>query len=204
MLNVVTWIRPFSKSTLLLASAAIVAVLTGCGPPWRVIKQANPNPMMGQKNFVVDNIHFENLHVGKKTVQEYLAGKEQKTQDSFQADLLDGNKIFQGSMIERSGALAVSMNTAPQPGAFFVKPTVEHYEPGNFNGFVNIPTTVNMKVEILNDQGAALDEFTIVWNEAATLYNPASGTRFRQSVKQLGYLASRYLAERTGLTPAKK
>jgi hypothetical protein len=199
-----TLLRPFSKSTLLLAAAAIIAITTGCGPPWRVIKQANPNPMMGQKNFVVDNIHFENLKVGKKTVQEYLAGKEQKTQDSFQADLLDGNKIFQGSVIERSGALQVSMNTAPQPGSFFVKPTVDLYEPGNFNGFVNIPTNVNMRLEILNDQGAALDEISLAWSEPATLYNPASGTRFRQSVKQLGYIAARYLAERSGTAPTKR
>lgn len=204
MQNLVSWIRPFSKTTILLATAAVIAIATGCGPPWKIVKQANPNPMMGQKNFVVDNIHYENLKVGKKTVQEYLAGKEQKTQDSFQADLTDGNKIFQGSMIERSGGMNVTMNTAPQPGSFFVKPTVEMYEPGNFNGFVNIPTTVTMRLEILNEQGAVLDEITTAWTEPATLYNPASGTRFRQSTKQLGYIVTRYLMERAGLVVKKK
>lgn len=195
--------KSFSKSTLLLAAAFAFALATGCGPPWRVIKQANPNPMMGQKNFIVDNIHYENLHVGKKTVQEYLAGKEQKTQDSFQADLTDGNKIFAGSLVERSGGLSVQMAPAPAPGSFFVKPTVDTYEPGNFNGFVNIATQVHMRLEILNDQGAVLDEIALVWSEPATLYNPGSGTRFRQSTKQLGYIAARYLAERSGAVTKK-
>lgn len=190
--------KSFSKSTLLLASAVVFAMAAGCGPPWRVIKQANPNPMMGQKNFIVDNIHYENLLVGNKSVQDYLAGKEQKTQDSFQADLTDGNKIFAGSLVERSGGLSVQMGTAPAPGAFFVRPVVDKYEPGNFNGFVNIATQVHMRLEILNDQGAVLDEIGMAWSEPATLYNPGSGTRFRQSTKQLGYIAARYLGERSG------
>jgi hypothetical protein len=91
---------------------------------------------------------------------------------------------------------------APPPvaaGPFIVRVNIDLVEPGNFNGFFNIDTTVRATVSVFGPQGEPLGQNGLATVVRSSLGNPSSGGRMREAGEQLGEQLGHYLLRRTGL-----
>ena len=128
-------------------------LVVGCGPPWVIVRQGNPNPLTTSSQFAVDNTTFTNLMVARKTEAEYLADKKPETQQSFQNDKLAFLAGFTTGIQGARGPLDV-VGAEGLTGRFAIRSNVEFIEPGNFNGFVNVATEMRTRVSIADTPGS--------------------------------------------------
>ncbi len=63
------------KLLALLIAALGLAFGQGCVPHWTVVKQATPNPFVGQNKFVLAEPSFEGLMVQERPEAEFKAGR---------------------------------------------------------------------------------------------------------------------------------
>jgi hypothetical protein len=179
-----------------LAAFLVTAVLftTGC-QSWVVVKQANPNPMVGKTAFALESLHFEAVSIGGKTETAYLSDKEEKTKQSWEADKTDSTRIF-GERV-RAGVKSVTFTDAATPGAqFLVRALVTYWEPGSFAVVVNIPSEMRISLTVSDDKGAILDEVAFKRQIGASMTSPSSGDRMRSAAQVLGDDVARYLNTR--------
>ena len=184
-----------------LALAVLAATAAGCGPSWRVLRQATPNPILGQKAFAVEVVSYEGLRVGSKLESDWLAEKAkdkedgQKSIQSFIQDKTDGGQEFVKALGAELLHAALSVS-APAAGVVSVRPHVTYYEPGVYAGIFAIPTEVVLEAQFLDANGQVADEVVFRQVVPATLYNPSSGGRMRTAMSELGEQVAEYLVER--------
>lgn len=189
--------------TSLLAAAALSLTAlagVGCGPPGIVIRQAAPNPMAGKLEFAVDPVAYTNLMVGDKTEAAYLSDKKPEQQQGFEADKAETAKNLIEVLVANAGSRNIKI--APSggaPGPFNIRTTITFFEPGNFNGFVNIPSTLKATMQVVDAGGQLLDEVQFQTSVSASLANPSSGGRMHTAGKQIGADMARYLMFRTAV-----
>ncbi len=189
--------RCLSRLAALLITAALFT--TGC-QSWVVIKQANPNPMVGKTAFAIESLHFEAVSIGGKTETAYLADKEDKTKQSWETDKTEAMRIF-GERV-RADVKGVTFTDAATPGAqFLVRALVTYWEPGAFTGVINLPSEMRISLTVSDDKGAILDEVAFKRQIGASLSSPSSGDRMRSAAESLGADVARYL--NTRVTAAK-
>jgi hypothetical protein len=176
---------------VLFASSLLALALIGCGPRWQIVAQATPNPMSASSKFFVEPLHFENLIVGGKNEDAYQATKSPEQQASWKSDKDGMAAEFANGYSEERDAVGVAASPA---GAFTVRPHITFIEPGFNIGIASHPAEVRINVQILNEQNAVVDEFTI--SSSTNAY--ATGTRVRIAAKDLGVVTARYMKARTG------
>ena len=188
--------RVMNRALLFLACLGLAFFSIACGPPWKVVRQASPNPMSQTSRFFLDAVSFDGLSVGGKSEQEWQAEKDSAQQASWQADKAALASEFSAAFDEsREG---VARMTTP-PGDFTITPHVVWLEPG-FNALVaSHPTEVKIDVQIVDAKGALVDEFTVDAAIQATISNEALGSRLREAGKYLGKVTAKYMKERIGL-----
>lgn len=173
-------------------------VVAGCGSPWVIVRQGNPNPLTPATQFAIDNTTFSQLEVGKKTEGDYLAGKTAEQQQSFQNDKMAFTGGFSTGMQGQRGTLDIA--AADQlAGRFVVHSNVTFLEPGNFNGFYNLATQMRTHVVITDPSNAPIDEIEIRCVVGADLYHPSVGVRVTECGRLTGKYAARYLRQRVGI-----
>ena len=191
------------KTILWKAALPIFALAFGCGPSWVLVKQATPNPLVGQKNFSVDLVNFDSMLVGrpgKITEAEWVAKKKPEDQPKFQADLAESKQRLNQQFVEQLSTMAVSrgwqLATAVTPGTFVIKPVVVELEPG-YNIFISrAPATVKIHVHIFDPAGAELDVLEVVASADAGSYGKMAD-RLGVTGQSMGNQAARYIDSRT-------
>jgi hypothetical protein len=175
------------------ALAVLLSTLSfACGHPWTVIRQANPDPFVGRPDLLVEPLHFENTQVGEKSEAQYAAEKQPQEQDSWKADKQGMSERFEaGLMSEGEGALHVG-----GAGGARVRPIVTFIEPGFYAYVASHPSQVEMDVQILDANGQVQDEIGVKVAVAASMTDPASGSRLRQAAERLGRIIAQYLKTR--------
>ncbi len=179
--------------TLLIAAMGLLA---GCVPPWTVIRQIVPNPMLGQTTFVVMPIDFAGVQVGSGSEGSYLADKDADSRRSWADDKASMNSLFAGAL--RSHAREDGLNVVPpsQAAPFVIHSKVVFIEPGFFTAFVNKDSEVQMFITITTADGMVLDELALAHATPSTLTTPGVGHRLRDDAEALGRYAARYLITR--------
>lgn len=129
----------------LLTSTFLAA---GCMPPWFVVRQATPNPLLGQSQFTLHPIDFQSLMVGDKSQGAYLGGKDPEQRAGWQADLVAMNQIFTSRVASTPGLQVAP--AYPHSTGFSIVPRIVFIEPGFFAGIVSAPTQVRMVLQIVN------------------------------------------------------
>lgn len=196
-------LKRLASSCLLLAA---VAFAVGCGPAWTVVKQANPNPLTPQKSFAVEPVRFDGLMVGKKSEAEYLAShaKDAQFEGKWKGDQASIDQAFSSTLAAEAKGLQVAAGAPAAPGPYVLRPHVTFIEPGVFTMVFNIPSEVQMTLQVVDAAGAVVDEITMKRSVApgnimGVPVNVSVGERLRECGKQLGAIAARYLRDRTGL-----
>jgi hypothetical protein len=175
------------------AVVAFLWLLAACAPPWQIVRQATPNPFLGQQAFVIAPMSFVNLVVGEKPEAVYLAGKDPAQRGSWDQDKAAMAQHFFESV--RGSAQGISIQPGSQ-GAFVVEPQVSFIEPGFYVGVAARSSEINMVLRIRKG-GVLLDEISIGGNVPANLFNPSVGGRLREGASALGGITGRYLVHRT-------
>jgi hypothetical protein len=198
------------RSVLLLAFTVFALLITGCSPPWAVIHQTTPNPFVGQHKFAVAPTDFSQLHVGNKTEAEYLAGKNEKQQASFQTDKLGANEEFTKELINRAHADGVDivLATGPSDAPFVIRPTMTFFEPGFYAGVVASPSRLDVNFKITDADGKVIDEILMTHLSQAPTANQgligvlsnidkmSSGGRIRADAAWIGKTGGKYVMTR--------
>lgn len=175
---------------------AISFLFIACGPPWQVVRQAVPNPLLGKTQFVLKPIDFSGLRVGEKTEQGYLAEKDEETRGKWVGDKKAMNEEFANSLMAeaRDNGIIVQMGGE---GEYTVEPKIPWLEPGFYVGVAAKNSETHMTLIIRDKAGQVVDEITMKHSTTANLTNPAVGNRLRDDAEGLGDYAARYLATRS-------
>jgi len=198
------------SSALLLVFTALALLLIGCEPPWAVVQQTTPNPFANQRRFAVAPTDFSVLRVGSKSEAEYLAGKDEKQQLSFQTDKAAANEELTRALIghAHSAGVEIVLATGPTDGPFVIRPAMIFFEPGFYAGVIASPSRLDVSVKITMPDGTVLDEILMSHRTAAPTMNNnllgaminidkmSSGGRLRADAEWIGKTGGKYLMTR--------
>ena len=183
---------------MMLAALGLSLFSVACGPPYKVVSQASPNPFLGATKFVVMPVDYTGLTVGSKSEQEYKDSKSDKQSDSFEGDKEGVNAEFTRELSAAAADAGISVHAAAgEINTFVIKPVVSSVEPGFYAYVASHPSRVTMSVKITGADGKELDEIIVEHQTSATMTNPSSGGRLRSDGKTLGKYVARYLEDRT-------
>src|SRR5687768_14173875 len=99
---------------LLLAAAS-------CGPPWQVLKQASPNPLLGKGDFVVVPLDFTGLQVGDQPEGAWMAEQDADEKQSWQGDKEGMNAEFLKALTVTAAESGIKISQPPATAAFVVQ-----------------------------------------------------------------------------------
>ncbi|MFO0553893.1 MAG: hypothetical protein U0271_36255 [Polyangiaceae bacterium] len=191
------WKAPSLAKWLFAILVPLALVLAGCEPRWLVVTQAQPNPFVNKTKYAAVAVSFDNVRVGKKTMEQYIADMKDDDKASFAADRKAMNEEFLSSLVaagERRGLAVEKDGTAE----FVVKASVYFLEPGFYAVVASKPSEVRMEVKLTDRDGKVLDAFKIsVKVDTQNFGNVSSGARFRQCAGLLGTLVAEYIDRRT-------
>ncbi|HZO12658.1 MAG TPA: hypothetical protein VFB62_05360 [Polyangiaceae bacterium] len=176
--------------------ALFVIALPACGPPWSVVRQAVPNPLLGQKHFVVMPIDFSGLSVGEKSEAGYLAEKDEESRRNWLGDKAAMNEEFGRALTGEAHERGIIVMDPRGRANFVVHPKISWLEPGFYTYFANQPSEVRMTLVISDPNGTVVDEIAMRHSTPASLSNPAVGNRLRDDAEGLGHITGEYLASR--------
>lgn len=187
------------RTFALVAPLALASVLVGCGPSWVVVKQATPDPFLGQKKFGVLPVDYSGLHVGEKDEASYLAEKDAETRNNWAGDKLGLNDKFAESLMEEARAAGVEVvkATGPADAPFMIRPHVAWLEPGYYIGISSGSSQVKMTLQITAPDGTVIDEVQLEHGTAGSISSASTGQRLRSDGEGLGETAAKYLAFRS-------
>lgn len=181
------------RRTFLAGATALASLLlVGCGPSWRVIVAATPNPLYLKGTFALLPIDYSGLHVGGKTEAEYLSEKKDTTRESWAGDKGAINEEFAASIMAQGGKEGLTVLPGPGPAPFQIRPRVQHIEPGFYVGVASGASAVTMDLMITTPDGKLVDHVEIISQSS----DYSTGGRLRQDGKALGKSAAKYLAVR--------
>lgn len=176
----------------LLSLAALVSV-TACGPAWVVVKQANPDPMVGAKKFAA-TVDFSGMKYNGKDEATFVAAKPEnkegweKSKEAFQTNYLDTFK---------AKAKDAGYEVVDADAQFTVKIAVGDIDPGYYAVMSQNPSTTPITLFVMGPDGAVVDEVTMRSRTNGDTFHPSPDSRIREDALTLAKLTVKYLNTRT-------
>ncbi len=175
-----------------LTSLGIVlagAFVLGCGTTWSVVRQASPDPMVGQGKFGILPIDYSQVRVGDKSEAGYLAATDERERSGFAEGKATLEETFRRTLRTAAGKRGVVVVAADGPGEapFLIRPSVAFLQPGSG------ASRVEMDVKIVGADGEVVDEIQLSHSSDAQ-----SGGRLRVDGQALGTLVADYVQSRVG------
>lgn len=169
-------------------------LLLGCSPAWRVIRQADPNPLKNQGSIGVEQVSFKGLVVGGDSEVAYLGGLAEKQRRRWGTTKRAMTQSFLKSLKSHVVGFSVSQDTEYEK--FRIVPTVTSIEPGATAGETVQSSRVVMGVTIVDKKGDLLDEIKIEVSVSSALSSPSIRGRLQDAAAELGKVLGDYLISR--------
>jgi hypothetical protein len=188
------------RRLVVLAFTALSFLFIGCAPKWTVIRQAEPNPFLGKKEFAVLPVDYKDLKIGEKTEQEYRDSKEAKTEGKFDGDkeAVSEKLIAAMKAQAKDEGLRVDSAAGEVKAPFIVKPWVQFMEPGFYAYMVNRNSEMRVRVTIETADGKELDVIELTHETPASMGpNISAGGRWRSDADWIGDAIGEYLIMRS-------
>jgi hypothetical protein len=192
--EVIRRVRRGWPALALAAVAGLVLASSGCIKPWKVYRQATPNPFLAGADFRVEKMGFQGLMVGNVSEAHHLTKKDAGQRASWEEDKLAMDQAYRAEIVGHAQSHGIRFHAGAK---YAVHTSVTHIEPGFYVGVAAAPTEVSMNVTIKDAQGNVLDVIGISVQVEASLYKPSVGQRVREAAGYLGRIVARYLNERT-------
>ncbi len=187
----------------LLAAAFVVLVsgLGGCAPRFQVVAQATPDPFLEQRMFAIAPMDSSELHVGKKTESEFLAGKDQDVRQRFLEDKKTVTDIYVQELTAEANLakIAILKSDETSSAPFIIRPSLKLLQGGFYSPTKSAPSAVEMTVKITTPDGKVLDEITLSHSTPASMTNASSTSRLHDDAEALAEITVDYLKSR--ITP---
>jgi hypothetical protein len=169
----------------------------GCGPPWTIVVQATPNPLLSQASFVEEPVELTGLGVGESTEKVYLEGKDGETRASWQVAKKALAKSFDEALASAAKARGLTITPkSGKPAGFTIAPAVRWIEPGFKGQTAAAPSRVKMVIQIKGANGAVLDQIEIQHGTPANSTHETIESRLVADGASLGELCADYLKSR--------
>jgi hypothetical protein len=176
-----------------------LCVAFACGPSYQVLRQTRPNPLVGQRGFVVEPLHTEGMSVGRLAESEWMQRKtvwQRERYELMKAQMSD-------EFARRVAARAAYLDIATAPSAtprWIIRPVLTFLEPGFYAGFTSESTELDLVVKILDPSGQfEIDEVMLQEKVDAHFWDAGRGPRIHKAMIRLGDQFADYLRKRTSL-----
>lgn len=194
------------RRSVLLLVALLAVFLTGCGANISVLRQASPNPFVGQKSYALTPLDTKGLLVGELSEDKYLESKDADQKKSFTEDKDAMAQLFESKLVESARDAGIQVGPAGK-APFVIHARVIRVEPGFYAVIASAPSEVTIRVSISSPDGKVLDEIELThqtdsksgMSVGGISTNPSSGGRLRDDAAAIGESLADYLAERAGL-----
>lgn len=192
------FLRQWTRGALKLSMVLSTWLWMACGSPYTVIHQAQPNPFLGTKNFVVKSIDFSQLRIGVRTETQYVADKSERQDGSFEGDKQAMNEVFYRTLraTAAENELRVDRADAKPSDAFVIIPIITFIEPGFYAAVAQTPSKVVMTLKIVSPNGNDLDEIEVSHSSGSSPASPSSGQRLRNDAAAIGETIANYVTAR--------
>lgn len=185
-----------------LILGTLLVGLVGCAhQQWQVVSQANPNPLLGQKQFAVAPLDFSKLTVGEKTEEGYLSEKNAEDKAGWAEAKAGLQEEFNKSVRVKGTESGLQLSLGETGAPFIIKPKVDFIEPGFYALVAAKPSQVKMTISIVAPDGSTKDEILVENATGASMGNASAATRLREDGEALGEYVAKYLSSR--VAPAK-
>lgn len=179
-----------------LLAVSAVAMLSGCGASYKIIKQAPADQLTGKTTLAVTSIDFSSAKVGGKTEAEYL----DKQDDTGKKQWPEVKKAMDEEMLKALSANGTGLTFAAAEGsqghALVVKPIAETVDTGWYRVMAAMPSWVKMKVQIATAEGTVLDEIELESRTGADITYASDERRLRRDAEMIGKGVAKYLLTR--------
>ena len=179
------------RRTMMLSMMTALVVAACGGSQWTVIRQATPNPLLGQRVFVIAPVQYDGLIVANQPEAQWLATRTPDQQLSFQND----KERFNENLLAQIGSRAASRfqltsGTTPPANGFFLVPHLRYVHSNAWSG-----GEFHLVLEIANSQGQVVSEINIPVRRIAGY---GLGAQLQASANAFSLYVVRYLREQTG------
>ncbi len=120
--------------------ALVIFLFGACSSPWKVVKQADPNPLRKNYPYFVNPVLFSGLQVGDIPEAVYLRQLDPKSQEKWKLTKLSFSQEFQKYFSDNPGDFRFVGK--PNPQTFVIIPEVVKIQKGD----QELPTSVKLKV----------------------------------------------------------
>lgn len=174
----------------LCAVLLVVGMMSGCSP-WKVVRQARPNPLANQREFAVAPGDFSRIDNRAQIAPVCIEPKVPK--DCFEAledEFLDALKV--GETLE-----ITPLDTTSAP--FVIRTQVLKFDPGEMSAKAKRSSRAVMLVRIEHRDGRVIDEVRLTTGTKPVAAEPAPGPRVWLDGAVLGEKLRSYLLKRAEL-----
>jgi hypothetical protein len=183
---------------VLVASAAAVLV-AACGPTMKIIKQAPADQLAGKTSIALVAVDFTNVQVNGKPEADFLAKKDAEGKRQWEDAKKGIEEEFSNYFTNNAKGLTVTPQASAHGAALVVKPVAEYIDPGYYAVFSQNQSILRVTVQVLNAEGAVLDEISLQHRTPGDLHWATDERRLREDGQVLGKEVAKYLLLRTGL-----
>ena len=176
--------------------------LSGC-TPWKVVRQAVPNPFVGETRFHVAPIDYSDLMVQHRTEREFKADRDAEQNQRWDRDKQKVNATYRAETA--SEVSGIQILDAPAQGVPTVRSRITNMHGGISLGLTSTAARIEMTVQLLKN-GQVMDEILIAQetsqSEGVSIGGIATSgytgsDRLGQTAEKLGEALADYLEERT-------
>ncbi|MSQ03681.1 MAG: hypothetical protein EXR71_17645 [Myxococcales bacterium] len=182
----------------------VLVVLSGCFPPWTVVVQQEPNPLLDATRADLATPTFYGLQVGRIAEAEYLGRKSERQRADWSEDKRQFGEEYRRAATVAAARCDLQLDPPGGPGTHTVATSVGYIEPGFYAGMVSIPSEVRMSVQVTR-AGSIAEEIAVAHGtEPGTLSigpipiptAPSVTDRLRADGAALGRIVGQYLCAR--------
>jgi len=130
--------------------------LVACGPSFQFAKRPQPSALKGMQKIALTTLSYDGLMIGKKTFDEYIAGKAADKDDESAAKWTANKATWKKNVTEiitgklKGAGIAASEVAKPADaqGGLVLLMSVEFIEPGFYVGVASRPSETHVHVTI--------------------------------------------------------
>ncbi len=184
----------FNSRLSLPAAVVALAVLSGCGPTWKVLKESNPTALTKQDTVAIA-FDYSMLRVGKYSAEEWKAAQREKDANydttwdelfkKFEDYFIQGvQQSVPGARAAAEGAADVTITVKPQSMSM-----------GKYVVVARTSTSVNTIVGARAGEGAEdSDEISMMATYPASITQPSVHQHIGHVGQNLGQQTGRFLS----------
>ena len=168
--------------------------MTSCVSHWRVVRAADPNPMIGHQWFKMTTIDYSQLNVDNMPEAIFTAQMDAFQLEDWQSEKKAIQSNFTLAFQVYAGDYSIQIGDA---GDYTLRPSIMAIETGPYQFPAHLAVArIHLRLEIIDTTGKTIDEIWMSPGFPWDFFNSKRGDRLRGLATELGTRAGEYLVGR--------